>query len=431
MALPVTGTIQSEALSFFEDISIKHLDEHNPCESWRNTLLYFSHTVPSVHHAAIALALAHRSYYDGNSGDCVFQPHAALVHYNRAIQLLLHQETASSAEVTAITLLVCYLFTCFDHLTGNYVQALHHLRGGVELSRNRDGNSSQIHNTLIDQVTRRIRRLDMQAVTFLVDWTPVDTEETLPVNVLSFRSLADATDHLQMLIARVMKLCNTKQEMLPSASSGLKRIFLGQLDTWSRLFENMLRSSSFAADVNDTSPQISLLRLQHTIAWIYLSGDGPCGEMEYDNFLSKFRHCVVLANDMAAAHVRYSGSRKPTFTPEIGLVPALYIIGVKCRDPAVRRQALAILRRQWIREAVWDSISAARVVERVMEIEEGQSGGEKVYSMEQISAGQRIQELSWVHSSHGPPSVDITYTFCTQQETYTESLMLAQSLLTW
>jgi hypothetical protein len=50
----------------------------------------------------------------------------------------LDQESGNSTERTAITLLVCYLFTCFDHLAGNYVQAVKHLRGGVELSRNID-----------------------------------------------------------------------------------------------------------------------------------------------------------------------------------------------------------------------------------------------------------------------------------------------------
>ena len=147
MILPVTGSAQTEAMCFFEYISIKHLNEYQPCESWRKTLMFFSQTVPSVRHAAIALALIHRNYLDRDSSDRVHQPQslkdwlpdkAPLLHYNRAIQLLLSQEIGDSTEITAITLLVCYLFTCFDHLAGNYIQAMKHLRGGVELSRNID-----------------------------------------------------------------------------------------------------------------------------------------------------------------------------------------------------------------------------------------------------------------------------------------------------
>ena len=92
------------------------------------------------------------------------------------------------------------------------------------------------------------------------------------------------------------------------------------------------QGSSYETD-SETYPLVSLLRLQYTIAWTLLSGYGPGREMDYDNFLPQFQQCVALAGDVAAAHERYSGSLKPTFTPEIGIVPVLYMIGVKCRHP--------------------------------------------------------------------------------------------------
>ncbi|KAH7000605.1 hypothetical protein EDB80DRAFT_649776 [Ilyonectria destructans] len=443
MVLPVTGPAQTEAMCFFEYISIKHLNEYHPCESWRKTLMFFSQTVPSVRYAAIALALIHRNYLDRDSSDHVHQPqslkdwlpdNAPLIYYNRAIQLLLNQESGDSTEKTAITLLVCYLFTCFDHLAGNYVQAMKHLRGGVELSRNistyDDAKPSGVR-TLICQVTRQIHRLDMQAVTFLVDWTPADIQETLmPQLSLSdsaFRSLDQAADHLQLLVAWVMRLCNTEQHMPPMGKmrpspSSVKDIIHGQLETWSSLFENMLQQDSSYETDFETYPLISLLRLQHTIAWTLLSNCGPGREMDYDNFLPQFQQCVALAGDVVAAHERYSGSLKPTFTPETGIIPVLYMIGVKCRHPVVRREVLSILRRQPIREAVWDSISAARIVERVIEIEEGGSGeGEITQSMEQIAPWQRIETLSWVQSA---ARMDIKYTFCAREGMHIESVMM-------
>ncbi|KAI0452639.1 hypothetical protein F5B21DRAFT_482379 [Xylaria acuta] len=456
MILPVTGSAQTEAMCFFEYISIKHLNEYNPCESWRKTLMFFSQTVPSVRYAAVALALIHRNYLDRDSSNRVHQPQslkdwlpdkAPLFYYNRAIQLLLNQEIGDSTEVTAITLLVCYLFTCFDHLAGNDVQAMKHLRGGVELSRNIDKAILNKNNTyddaqpsgvrtLICQVARQIRRLDMQAVTFLVDWTPADIQEIfmsqLPPSDSAFQSLDQAADHLQTLVAWVMRFRNMEHEMslmgkMPPSPSSLKDIVLGQLETWSSLFEKMLQQGSSYKTDSETYRLISLLRLQHTIAWTFLSSYGPGREMDYDNFLPQFQQCVALAGDVAAAHERYSGSLKPTFTPEIGIVPVLYIIGAKCRHPVVRREVLGILRRQPIREAVWDSISAARVVERIIEIEEGGSGeGGMAQSMEQIAVWQRIEALSWVHVVRGQfsPRLDIRYTFCAREGMHIESLMM-------
>ncbi|KAL7916823.1 hypothetical protein GGI35DRAFT_434059 [Trichoderma velutinum] len=456
MVLPATGAAQTEAMCFFQYISLKHLNEYCPSETWRKNLMFFSQTVPSVRHAAVALALVNRSYLDRDSGVGAHKSsslkdwapdNAALFHYNRAIQLLLNQESGDSDETTAITLLVCYLFTCYDHLAGNYVQALRHLRGGVELSRNIDStilnNINQNDNTktsairsLICQVTRQIRRLDMQAATFLVDWTPIDIQKTLDLHLLfsnsAFRSLDQAADHLQILIARVMRLRNEQQQMflvgkVPSPPpSSIKDNILGQLETWSSLFENMLQQGSSYKTDSETYPLISLLRLQHITAWTFLSSYGAGREMDYDNFLPQFQQCVALAGDVLAAHELYSGSLQPSFTPEIGILPVLYLIGIKCRHPVVRREALRILRRQPMREAIWDSISAARVVERVIEIEE--SGSEKketIRSMEQIAVWQRLEALSWMHVlNESVARVDMTYTFCTREGMHNETLML-------
>lgn len=445
MVLPATESAQTEAMYFFEDISIKHLNEYRPNETWRKALMFFSQTVPSVRYAATALALVNRSYLDRDSRDCLHQPSPnkdALFYYNRAIQLLLNQESGDSDETTAITLLVCYLFACFDHLAGNYVQAMKHLRGGVELSRDidttilsnntYDDTKSSAIRTLICQVTRQIRRLDTQAATFLVDWTPIDVQETLMPNLLpsnnAFRSLDQAADHLQILVAQVMGLRNAEQEMYftgempPPPPPSIKNNLLGELETWSSLFENMLQQGNSHETDAEAYPLIPLLRLQYTIIWTLLSSHGSAREMEYDNFLPQFQQCVALADDLVAAHERYSGSLKPTFTPEIGVLPVLYIIGVKCRHPVVRRKVLSILRRQPIREAVWDSFSTARVVERIIEIEEGMSEKGLIRSMEQIDVSQRVEALSWIQESS--IRVDITYTFCTQEGIHEETLMV-------
>ncbi|KGO36222.1 Protein of unknown function DUF3468 [Penicillium expansum] len=452
MILPVTGSTQADVMCFFKDISIKHLNEYRPCEPWRKTLMFFSQTVPPVRHAAIALALIHRNYLDRHSNNGVYQPpslkdplpdRAPLFHYNRAIQLLLNTENGDSAEVTAVTLLVCYLFTCFDHLAGDNVQALKHLRGGVALSSNIDNatlntctyddtQSSGVH-AIISQVTRQLRRLDMQAAMFLVDWTPVNIQETFMSHLAlfdsTFRSLDQAADHLQVLVAQVMRLRHTDQQISPAGTipelpSSLKDIVLGQMETWSILFENLLQQGSPSEPDFGTDPLVSLLRLQHTIAWTLLSGYGPGREMDYDKFLPQFQKCVALAGEVAADHQRYSGSSRSTFTPEIGFIPVLYIIGVKCRHPLVRREALSILRRQRIREAVWDSISTARVVERVIEIEEsGAWEDQMVQCMEQIPVWQRVEALSYTYIPRAA-RLDITYTFCAREGIHIESLMV-------
>jgi len=454
-------------MSFFEYISIKHLDEYRPCESWHNTLMLFSQTVPSMRHAAMALALMHRNYRaldrSPNNNRLHLPPYAIpdrdpLFHYNRAIQLLLDQDTGDSIETTAITLLVCYVFICFDHLARNYVQAMKHLRGGVELLRSIDRASLERNNTpsglraLISQITRQIGRLDMQAVTFLVDWTPVDLQEMplprdiSPISVNAFHSLDQAADHLQIIVARVMWLRNmeqqqpqgstatTESEVTPPSSPSSSQIvgsLLNQLETWSTLFSNMLLQQP---PTPSPSPLTPLLHLHHTISYILLrTHAAPDGEMAFDNFFSQFQQCLTWADEITMAH-------EQTLTPEVGIIPVLYIIGVKCRHPVLRREALRILRLRPMREAVWDSIITARVVERVIDIEEG--GGVELGDNakgiiaregrdpgpEGVPVWQRVEMVSWVHVVDGEDTtgerLDITYTVCGRDGACVESVLL-------
>ena len=454
MILPTTGSTQTRAMGFFEQISIKHLNEYHPCDSWRKTLMYFSQTVPSVRHAATALALIQRRYMDQDSCGLV-QPSSfegwlpdktPLLHYNRAIELLLNQESGDSLQTTAVTLLVCYLFTCFDHLACNYVQALKHLRGGVELSRSINKtmkDNSSIHDarfsefrTLICHLTRQIRRLDMQAVMFLVDWTPADLHETFTSQLSShggaFESLEQAADQLQILTSRVMGLRNAEQEtssmsLISQPSYSLRESISSRLENWLSLFETTLQQTCSYQTDPGANPLVSLLRLHYTMARILVGTHATGREMDYDELLPQFQRCLALADEVAIAHDSYSGSPKPKFTPEIGIIPVLYMIGAKCRHPTVRREVVDLLRRQSIREAVWDSISTARVLERIIEIEEGEPvEGGTIRTMEQIAAWQRIETLSWVQVVGGQSigRLDLTYTFCAREATYTESLAI-------
>ncbi|GAM43437.1 C6 transcription factor [Talaromyces pinophilus] len=178
-----------------------------------------------------------------------------------------------------------------------------------------------------------------------------------------------------------------------------KQVVIGQLETWSHHFEEMLNHSSHYATDTESYHLILLLRLQNTILRILVSSFGLGREMEYDKFLPEFQQCIAMADDVTAAHQLYAGSSKPAFTPEVGILPVLFIIGAiigaKCRDPVVRRRVLRVLRHQPLREAVWDNAFAARVVELIAEIEEGKAGGVRGKSMDEIAVWQRIECVSW------------------------------------
>mgnify|MGYP005989062569 CR=1 FL=1 len=417
--------------------------------------MYFSQTIPSVRHATIAVALLHRSHLDG--GNTYAANHrssvqeTALFHNTRAMQLLLHQSpTDEKSDQMAIVLLVCYLFICFDHLAGTDVQALQHLEAGVKLSRtliktfdsgrqtNGQGGFSAI-DIFIRQVASRIRRLDMQTIMFLTDRTPVGAQETsntrLTASNDAFWSVDEATDSLLPLIARVMQLFYASHECPPAdivSFSSQATTTLVELESWLIRFEAMMElqqsGSSLLSTGSGDYPIAALLRLQYTIGTILLKCLGPDREMNYDLFLPQFEQCVALARIVMEAHEQYSGSNHPTFTPEVGVLPVLYIMGAKCRHPQIRREIVKILKRQLIREAVWNSIWAAAVLERIIDIEERGLDAERspVQEMGEISASQRIEAVSWLHvpDAHSTDRLDVTYIFCGQSRIHEETIFV-------
>jgi hypothetical protein len=87
---------------------------------------------------------------------------------------------------------------------------------------------------------------------------------------------------------------------------------------------------------------------------------------------------------------------------------------------------LRILRRQPLREAVWDSAFAARAVERIAEIEGSKFEGGSIRNMEEIEVSQRVECVSWTQVINGKSGarLDFEYTLCKQTRGYTESLMV-------
>lgn len=74
---------------------------------------------------------------------------------------------------------------------------------------------------------------------------------------------------------------------------------------------------------------------------------------------------------------KYSaGGLKPSFSADLGIVPPLYVVATKCRDPWLRRQAIQLLKSSARREGMWDSELTSNIATWVMKLEEqGVDGG--------------------------------------------------------
>ena len=95
----------------------------------------------------------------------------------------------------------------------------------------------------------------------------------------------------------------------------------------------------------------------------------------FDKNHSIFEHVVSLAETtLLNASGKAPSVCTPLFTLDIGFVGSLYDVARRCRDPCIRRRAIHLLRSSARQEGFWDGQLAARVAERVVEIEESGIG---------------------------------------------------------
>jgi hypothetical protein len=122
-------------------------------------------------------------------------------------------------------------------------------------------------------------------------------------------------------------------------------------------------------------------------------------EMHFDNFTPYFKGIIDLALEVVGDEERRAAARrcpdaafcrhqercepdifggheyaarhiKPSFSADLGIVPPLYVVATKCREPHIRRQAIQLLRSSARREGMWDSELTARIGIWIAEIEE-------------------------------------------------------------
>jgi hypothetical protein len=109
-------------------------------------------------------------------------------------------------------------------------------------------------------------------------------------------------------------------------------------------------------------------------------------ESAYDIFLPEFRIIVDYSRILLGLQQSQSGlammkdgdpltddsGTGPTinFAFDFGVVPALYLVMVKCRDPKLRRAAMRLLEENPRREGVWDSVATTALGRWVISLEE-------------------------------------------------------------
>lgn len=201
-----------------------------------------------------------------------------------------------------------------------------------------------------------------------------------------FLTLSDAHDYIETLYNNTLSFLQRKKNDQKT-------------DVHHDILNRALKSSCTALDrfaerSHDQIDQkaIAILRLHQVLLSIRL-GISVFGEenressFDYveESLVQMLEHCrTILQSDDTGV------SAKPVFYSGLGVVMPLHTIAARCRNPAIRKEAVALLQKAKRREGLWDSALVERIVSTTIELEEQGSS----YSPSEVVADiDRVREV--------------------------------------
>ena len=176
-----------------------------------------------------------------------------------------------------------------------------------------------------------------------------------------------------------------------------RRFWFNQSGKWDTALEAFLRNP--ATKLTPKAQQAAwALKINHRLCMMHLRHDFSIVRGDntiWDSYPQEGEDIVQFAESLLNLDERTRGppgQRGVEFSLDMTLVGPLYAVAHKYRDPILRRRAIALLKRADRQEGIWDSAVAARVAERIVEIEEGTVGN--VTSSHDVPNWARVHGLN-------------------------------------
>ncbi|KAK4952161.1 hypothetical protein LTR10_010081 [Elasticomyces elasticus] len=323
-----------------------------------------AHTEPAVWHAIVALESAQTR--DGGY---------AAKQYGKALAALRTKiSTEKGNSNVSVVLLACLLFVPFELMQEGHDLARTHLHSGLELlAEVKEGRKHVMYGSSLvpEALKEAFETLDTKDSLFSMGPTKLRYEslETL---------LACEPSELENL-----EVCH-RISAAAGASIRELRLHLGEHGTnmefsvmqtklclglakWADALHALMWKSSDLATQQQIRMEMINMHLFGTPDW----------ELAYDKQTEEFERCLALCRSYVSFSTTANGSPQidrpatTAFSLNAGVIPALYFIALKCREPSVRHEAQgALLGTGPYREGWWEAQKAATVAATAIKMEE-------------------------------------------------------------
>jgi hypothetical protein len=384
------GEPQKRNFDFFQSVTSSALSSFYGSEFWARETLQVAHQYPALFHAITAFGSIHHSYLSdetpsdvpriGTNNHIEF----GLSEFNKAIKsmsALMTQKELSIQDQQAI-LTTCVLFTGLSSLQGRQSQAFMHVKNGLRMIHHWRLNNRMItpeEKNAVDMLLLTFVRLDTQIRPYLVgqeallQWTDEDIVAALSPQ-RTFQTIFEAYFDLEVLFNKLLRL-NFNAYSFKQLALEIE-LLRKQGEIWDRQFTHLLSTTTPTASDLDA---IDFIRLRRE----YARGILSClvinaEENVHDDLIPIYQAIMdlshrVLQKDSYTPRHGVPDSQKlehPIFVLGSTIIEPLFFTATRCREPALRRRALYLLRLCPRREGICEGMMASKIVQKAIEVEE-------------------------------------------------------------
>ncbi|KAL3294643.1 C6 zinc finger domain protein [Colletotrichum asianum] len=377
---------EGRAYRFFQIIGAPALSSGFECEFWGRLVLQLANADDAIFHATVALGILLEDMHNWpiswpvpRQAPPTERTADALRHYQTALQQLF-VPVVGKESVNAISLASAVVFACIETLCGSARNATKLISSGIGILTQLEASILSLANlesfapfvsvfVRLDSYMREVcnPRIPDSAGKSLTATQLLQTEHHVRPKPPVFRhirpcppvfgSLREANRQLEILENLCLFVVEQQEKPREVQSMPTRTSCQSMYQDWLEAFN----ASSISTNDENSHALLHIRRLD-----LYLTLHGPedtCPQSGWDYFLPEF--IEMLTNGSSASRWQHM-----SFVLGGGFIMPLCRLALRCRHPSTRRAAIHILRGARRRDGQLEGMLAARVLERIVDVEE-------------------------------------------------------------
>ncbi|KAJ9634422.1 hypothetical protein H2204_006247 [Knufia peltigerae] len=421
LSSPRSDHVTSRGFQYFRENTIPSFLYVNPSPQalyvFQHLLPQSYHTEPAIEQAVLAIAsaqeLAHAPVDQRGSLEATL-----LRSYGRTLRLL--GDTAVKPSVL-VMMLACFVFVGFETFRESPKAASLHLQNGLRILRqwrrnlqNYRSPSSSSEDHIISHYIQPVFAgieviFSRSSVSDIVQVG--DLEYQPPVLPSDFTSLLEARG--KMIELWMYFFSKHPPEHIDAVAQ------LQALPLWERWHVKLLQYSRNSGSWSVRAQlHARLLHVFYNMVSVALQCQRYRDETVWDKHIEDFEKMFQTCYDICQNREMYLDSKDPNdmgFGMLPGVLPPLWLLGMSCRDPMMRRRAAELIRMHHRQCGQVDECSAAVLVDAVIQLEE--EGTAIARTCGDITESHRVRVLESDLTKPGKMTVVFTRAPYTQRQT--------------